>query len=137
MCHFYDVRSNSVEEDGEYVVNIADDSVPLALHASSADLPSEMSEAETVGLDAASSVFLARPRLAAAPISMECRWDRTIAFSQTGGDFIVGTVLGWHIPGDVLIEGRVSTERLNPRSAYRSAACVTRRSNELPPVPVG
>src|SRR5690606_41941640 len=53
-------------------------------------------------------------RLADARTAMECRYDRTIQFSPTGGDFIVGTVVGWHIDDEIREGGRIITERLRP-----------------------
>lgn len=128
----------NIEEDGEYVVNIADESLLDALHASSEWMPPEVSEIEAGGLEVAPSKLVAPPRLAAAPISMECRYDRTIAFSPTGGEFVVGTVVGWTIRDDVMDGGRISTELLRPLGRlagprYTSLGNII----ELPPVPGG
>jgi len=128
----------NIEEDGEYVVNIADESLLLPLHASSEHMPPDVSEAAEVGLETAPSTLVAPPRLAEAPVAMECRWERTIAFSPTGGEFVVGTVVAWHIREDVLEHGRISTDRLRPLGRlagprYSLLGAVT----ELPPVPGG
>jgi flavin reductase (DIM6/NTAB) family NADH-FMN oxidoreductase RutF len=128
----------NIEEDGEYVVNIADESLLLPLHASSEHLPADESEVGRAGLETAPSTLVSVPRLAAAPVAMECRWHRTIEFSPTGGEFVVGTVVGWHIREDVLVDGRISTDRLRPLARlagprYTGLGTIT----DLPPVPGG
>jgi len=128
----------NIEENGEYVVHIATETMLGALHASSEGLPEHVSEVERLGLALAPSTLVATPRLADAPIAMECRYERTIAFSPTGGDFVVGTVLAWHIRDDVMTDGRISTDLLRPLGRlagprYTALGEIT----ELPPVPGG
>jgi flavin reductase (DIM6/NTAB) family NADH-FMN oxidoreductase RutF len=128
----------NIEEDGEYVVNVATDSMLGALHASSEMMDVDVSEAEALGIPTAPSRFVAVPRLRDAPISMECRYERTIEFSPTGGEFVVGRVVAWHIADEVLDGSRIDTELVRPigRLAgprYTFLGEVT----ELPPVPGG
>lgn len=105
----------NIERDGEYVVNIADDRLLGDLHASSEWLPADASEVEAIGLATAPSTAIQVPRLAAVPIAMECVYDRTIRFTPTSGDFVVGRVVGWHVADDVLVDGgRIDVERLRP-----------------------
>jgi flavin reductase (DIM6/NTAB) family NADH-FMN oxidoreductase RutF len=128
----------NIEEDGEFVVNIARDTMLHQLHASSEWVGSDQSEAEMLGLETAPSTFVSVPRLAGVPVSMECVYDRTIEFSPTGGQFVVGRVVAWHIEDDVMVDGRIDTARVRPigRLAgprYTSLAEIV----ELPPVPGG
>ena len=128
----------NIERDGAFVVNIANETMLDSLHASSERLPLDVSEAETLGLELAPSQKIAVPRLAGAPISMECVYDRTIAFRPSGGEFVVGEVVAWHIADEILRDGRIDTELLRPigRLAgprYTFLGDVT----ELPPVPGG
>lgn len=128
----------NIEEDGEYVVNIATESMLEKLHASSEWMPQGHSEAEALGLETVPSQFVRVPRLADVPISMECRYERTIEFSPTGGQFVVGTVVAWHIADEVMVDGRIDTASVRPigRLAgprYSGLAEVI----ELPPVPGG
>jgi flavin reductase (DIM6/NTAB) family NADH-FMN oxidoreductase RutF len=128
----------NIESDGEFVVNIATESMLEQLHASSEWMPHGQSEADELGLETAPSRLIRVPRLAGVPISMECRYDRTIEFSPTGGQFVVGTVVAWHIGDDMMVDGRIDTARVRPigRLAgprYSGLAEVI----ELPPVPGG
>lgn len=104
----------NIEEDGQYVVNIADETMLSQLHASSENMAADTSEAQILGLDTADSLQIAVPRLASAPVSMECVHERTIEFSPTGGQFVVGRVVGWHIRDDVLVKGRIDSTLLRP-----------------------
>ncbi|WP_308798338.1 flavin reductase family protein [Agromyces silvae] len=104
----------NIEEDGQFVVNIAADDMLDDLHASSAFLEAGASEADALGLVGAPSDVVGVPRLARAPISMECEHTHTIEFSPTGGEFVVGRVVGWHVDDAVVERGRIVTERLRP-----------------------
>lgn len=104
----------NIEEDGQFVVNVARDDMLHQLHASSEIVDAEVSEAESLGIPFAPSVGIDVPRLADVPISMECVHVRTIEFSPTGGEFIVGRVAGWHVAEDIMENGRIVTELLRP-----------------------
>ncbi|WP_156761188.1 flavin reductase family protein [Microbacterium karelineae] len=128
----------NIERDGQYVVNVATDDLIEQVHGSSAFLAPDVSEAEAQGLDLAGSEKVDVPRLAAAKVSMECVHERTIEFSPTGGQFVVGRVVGWHVDESVMVDGRIDTELLRPvgRLAgprYSGLGDVV----ELPPVPGG
>ncbi|MGP6177688.1 flavin reductase family protein [Microbacterium sp. A196] len=104
-----------IEAHGEYVIHIARFSEVNALHASSERFGPDESEVERVGLELAPSSIVKVPRLAAAAIAMEMRLHSITRFSETGGDFIVGSVLGWHLHDDILVEnGRIDSTRLQP-----------------------
>jgi len=128
----------NIEEDGEYVVNIAGEGMLETLHASSEWLGPDESEAAALGLETLPSTFVRVPRLANVPISMECVHHVTTQYSPTGGDFVVGRVVGWHIDDEVMVDGRIDTERVRPLGRlagprYTGLGVVT----ELPPVPGG
>jgi len=128
----------NIERDAAFVVNIANEQMLGVLHASSERFPPDVSEAEVLDLELVPSTKIAVPRLAAAPISMECVYDRTIAFRSTGGEFVVGEVVAWHVADEVVRDGRIDTELLRPigRLAgprYAFLGEVT----ELPPAPGG
>ncbi|PLP96476.1 flavin reductase family protein [Cupriavidus pauculus] len=98
----------------EFVVNIGDATQLDAIHMSSVEHPPEVSEADILGLDTAPSVSIRTPRLADAPVSMECRLERVIEFGETGAEFIVGEVLAFHLRDGLYRDGKVETRELNP-----------------------
>lgn len=99
---------------GEFVVNIGDASQMVAIHESSAEHAADVSEAELLGLGTVASDVVTVPRLADAPISMECKLERVIAFGDTGAEFIVGEVLVFHVREGLLHDGKVDTRALDP-----------------------
>lgn len=128
----------NIEEVGEYVVNIAREDMLPALHASSEFLERSQSEAEHVGAALAPSRVVRVPRLRDVPVAMECRFHSTTAFSPTGGEFVVGTVVAWHIADAVLTDGRIDTEKVRPLGRLAGPRYTTLGDVvELPPVPGG
>lgn len=105
---------NNIHATGEFVVNIPDDSMIEPVHLSAVEYPPDVSEAELLGLDLVPSTTIRTPRLARAPISMECRLHRTIAFGETGSEFTVGEVLAFHIRDGLCVNGKIDTAKLRP-----------------------
>ena len=106
--------SRNINAYGEYVVNIADESLLEALHLSSEDHPPHVSEVELLGLETAPSVLIRTPRLARAPISMECRLHQVLSFGSTNPEFFVGEVVMFHIRDDLYHNGKIDTKKLRP-----------------------
>ena len=63
----------NLRERKEAVVHLADRPLLAALHASGEEVAPEVSEAARLGLETAPSTAVAPPRLAAAPVALECR----------------------------------------------------------------
>ena len=68
----------NLRERGEAVVHIADLPLLEALHASAEEVAPEVSEVERLNLPTAPSLRVAPPRLAEAPVALECRLNREI-----------------------------------------------------------
>ena len=83
----------NIEAMREFVVSIADDTMMENVHRSALEFPPEVSEVEVLGLELAPTDRVDVPRLAAAPISMECRVHQILTFGEKGAQFIVGEVL--------------------------------------------
>jgi flavin reductase (DIM6/NTAB) family NADH-FMN oxidoreductase RutF len=98
----------------DYVVHIADLSLVEQVHQSSAELPSDVSEARELGLETVASDEVGAPRLAAAPIAMECRLRHCIEFGETRTRLLVGEVVRFHIRDGLLKDGKIRTAELDP-----------------------
>jgi len=103
-----------IHHRGEYVVHIGNSSQLNAIHESSAEHPEDVSEAELLGLATAPSETVAVPRLADAPVAMECRLSQVIGFGDTGAEFIVGEVTRFHLRDGLVRDGKVETLELDP-----------------------
>lgn len=68
----------NIERTGEFVVNMTDEPLALAMHKSSGDFPPEIGEPDYLGLKLAPSTRIAVPRLTDAPFAMECKTWKTI-----------------------------------------------------------
>jgi flavin reductase (DIM6/NTAB) family NADH-FMN oxidoreductase RutF len=104
----------NIHAQGEFVVNIGDASHMIAIHESSTEYPPDVSETELLGLDTLPCQTVRVPRLADAPVSMECKLERVISFGQTGAEFFVGEVTAFHLRDGLVHNGKVETRALNP-----------------------
>lgn len=110
---YKDTARNILDRE-EYVIHIADLPLMSAVHESSAEHPPEVSEVEVLGLETTPSDHIAVPRLTAAPIAMECRFRQCLEFGDTRSRLIVGEVVAFHIKDDLLANGKIETENLDP-----------------------
>lgn len=104
----------NIRANGEFVVHIADDTMIEPVHLSSVEYPPEVSEVQVLGLQTIGSDRVAVPRLAMAPVSIECRLHAAIPFGQTGSEFIVGEVLMFHVSDHLYSDGKIDSARLQP-----------------------
>ena len=98
----------------EFVVHIPDTTLLGAVHQSSVEYPADVSEVEQLGLQTLTCRFVSPPRLAAAPVAMECRLHQSIAFGDTGSEFMVGEILAFHLHDHLLVNGKIETTALRP-----------------------
>lgn len=108
-----DTRVN-IERQGQFVVNVGNSSHVHAIHASSAAHPPDVSEAELLGLATTASQLIAVPRLADAPVSLECELRQVIPFGMGGAVFVVGEVVMFHLRDGLLVDGKVDSLSLDP-----------------------
>lgn len=85
----------NIAETGEFVVNLVREADADAMSFTCIDAPPEFDEIAEGRLDTLASTVVGPPRLASAPVSMECRTFETIqALSTT---IVIGQVLRFHI----------------------------------------
>jgi flavin reductase (DIM6/NTAB) family NADH-FMN oxidoreductase RutF len=110
----YKDTAQNILNNEEYVIHIADSSLMTAVHESSTEHPPDISEVEQLGLATLPSERVKVPRLAAAPIAMECRFRQCLEFGETRSRLIVGEVLVFHIRDGLLQNGKIETAALDP-----------------------
>ena len=106
--------ARNIAERGEFVVHIADESQVELVHRSSQEYPEEVSEAELLGMEMVPSRRVAVPRLAAAPVALECRHERTVEFGKLRAQLIAGEVVNFHIAESLYREGKIDATRFRP-----------------------
>jgi flavin reductase (DIM6/NTAB) family NADH-FMN oxidoreductase RutF len=125
--------ARNAEAQGEFVHHVVPYDLRDAMNASSAAVEPGVDEAALAGLELTDSAVVAVPRLAAAPVAMECRTLQVIDIAQNGAPtptrMILGEVVGVHIDDALLVDGRVDTARLRPtaRLGYFDYAVVDDR----------
>jgi flavin reductase (DIM6/NTAB) family NADH-FMN oxidoreductase RutF len=110
----YKDTAQNILNNEEYVIHIADSSLMDAVHESSTEHPPDVSEVEELRLSTLPGERIKVPRLAAAPIAMECRFRQCLEFGETRTRLIVGEVLVFHIRDGLLNNGKIETEALDP-----------------------
>lgn len=65
--------ARNIRQRREFVVNLVDDALAEAMNVCATDFPADWSEVEMAQLGLADSQCVSVPRLAAAPVSLECR----------------------------------------------------------------
>jgi flavin reductase (DIM6/NTAB) family NADH-FMN oxidoreductase RutF len=106
----------NIRHSGEFVVHIADETMTDLVHLSAVEHPPEVSEAALLGLDLIPSDTVATPRLARAPIALECRLHQAIPFGRTGSEFTVGEIVVFHLQDGLCENNKIDSNRLRPIS---------------------
>jgi flavin reductase (DIM6/NTAB) family NADH-FMN oxidoreductase RutF len=122
----------NIEATGEFVHNMATFKLREQMNASSAPVAEGVDEFELAGLEKASCKLVKPPRVAASPVSLECKYVKTVELpghdNAAGGyAIVVGEVIGVHIDDSFIEDGRVNTAAMQPitRMGYSEYAVVT------------
>ncbi len=109
----------NIEQTGEFTWNLASRELAAQMNQSSVPAPAEVDEFELVGLTKAPGVAISAPRVAEAPVSLECRLcevTRLKGFRGEASDtwFVYGEVVHVHIRKDLLVDGVYDTVKGRP-----------------------
>lgn len=94
----------NLEKHGEFVIHAAVASLAEKVNLTSKEIPSDESEVSLAGLTTVPSIKVKPPRIAGAPVAMECV-VRQIVPCGTGpiaANLVIGEVVMMHIADDVL-----------------------------------
>ncbi|MCF8824958.1 flavin reductase family protein [Xanthomonas campestris] len=100
----------NIESTGVFTWNLATRPLAEAMNASAALVPQEVDEFELAGLQAAPSRLIDVPRVAASPVSFECRLSQLIPLQAADGQpiqtwLVLGEVVGVHLAHAALSDG--------------------------------
>lgn len=107
----------NIEATGEFVINIVSERFAAQMNATSAEFPPEVDEFLVAGLTPAPCETVAAPRVAESLVSYECKLLQvvTVGNGQPGsGSLVLGTVQRIHLAGEVVQEGRIRIDLLQP-----------------------
>ena len=100
----------------EFVVNLVSYELAGPMNLTAASLPHGESEFEAFGIASAPSLKVKPLRVAAAPVSFECRVDRIIDLGEgpSGANVVFGRVVQMHVADSVLgADGMVDPHKLD------------------------
>ena len=103
----------NIARSGEYVIHVVNDALAQQMNATSRDFPYGTDEIAAAGLTKVASDKVAPPRVAEAPVAMECRLERIVEVGRAGTAIIVGEILLWHVSDELLVGGRIDLGRLD------------------------
>jgi flavin reductase (DIM6/NTAB) family NADH-FMN oxidoreductase RutF len=109
--------ARNAEATGEFVVNVVDDEHAKAMNLSSGEYAADVDEFAIVGLASAPGVRVKAPRVATAPISLECRVCQIVRVGNGPHSVVFGEIAYMHIR-DALYDattGRIDVAVLHPR----------------------
>jgi flavin reductase (DIM6/NTAB) family NADH-FMN oxidoreductase RutF len=125
----------NVERAGEYVIHIVPDALAQAMNLTSKEYPHGFDEFAVAGMTKAGSERVAPPRIAEAPIAMECRLLRIVEVGEPDDStaVVIGEVLYWHVRDEILTGGRIDAGKLDAVARMGGALYArTRDRFELP-----
>lgn len=129
-----DTARNIVDTLG-YVIHTVVEGWEEKMNASSANFAPGEDEFAAAGLATVPSDLVDAPRLANAPVAMECRFDRLIDFGDAWvTHLVIGRILRWHVREDLLLEDKyIDPHKLAPIGRLGGPRyCRTREIFEMP-----
>jgi flavin reductase (DIM6/NTAB) family NADH-FMN oxidoreductase RutF len=106
----------NIEYTQDFVVNLVDDGLAEKMNLTSGEYPPEVDEFALTGLTAAPSMQVKAPRIAEAPINMECRVVQMLPVGRGPNSLVLGEIVYFHIRDDLYnpTSGRVDMYNLHP-----------------------
>src|SRR3954447_25793344 len=104
------------DSGGEFVWNMPTYDLREAMSETSRTLPRGESEFERAGLELAPSTLVAPPRVAAAPVALECKVAQVVDLRDIDGEpasniVVFGQVVGVHVDERYIVDGRFDLTR--------------------------
>ena len=106
----------NVKATREFVVNVVDDALAEQMNMTSGDYGPDVDEFELAALASAPSVKVKAPRVAAAPINMECKVVQIIPIGNGPSNLVIGQIVQLHVRDEVYdpATGRLDMHKLQP-----------------------
>lgn len=128
----------NIREVPEFVVHIVSDAIKDQMNVCAIDYPIEINELEKSGFTAVASSRVRPPRIAEAPVAMECRLMKIVEMGVRPYHVVFGEVVYFHYH-DGLINDRfhVDVGRVNPIGRLAGKGGYTRVTDrfEMPRLP--
>jgi flavin reductase (DIM6/NTAB) family NADH-FMN oxidoreductase RutF len=103
----------NIERSKDFVIHVVTDALAATMNLTSRSFPYGVDEFVEAGLTKLASERVAPPRIAEAPVAMECRLERIVEIGRAGTAIIVGEILLWHVRDDLVVNGRLDPGKLD------------------------
>jgi flavin reductase (DIM6/NTAB) family NADH-FMN oxidoreductase RutF len=100
----------NIRDTGEFVINLVDEPIAEAMNLCAIDFPPEISEIEVAGFDLVPSQKVAPPRIAQAPVNLECRRHVTLEVARERY-LVIGEVLVAHVRDGLIDPATLRVDR--------------------------
>lgn len=107
----------NIEANGEFVLNVVTDETVEKMNQTSGEYPPDVDEFAVSGLTPVASEIVRPPRVAEAPVQMECKLEKVIYIGREGhqAGLIIGQIVLWHVRDDLLTaQGVIDPHKLHP-----------------------
>lgn len=129
----------NIQANAEFVVHIVSDAIKEAMNICAVDYPSEVNEIELAGFTALPSVRVKPPRIAEAPVAMECRLVQITTIGRKPYHVVIGEVVYFHFhEGIVNDQFHVDVGAINPIGRLAGKSGYTRITDrfDMPRIPL-
>ncbi|MDA1001518.1 MAG: flavin reductase family protein [bacterium] len=108
--------SRNIRETQGYVIHTVVNGLEEQMNICSGNFPHEVNEFEEAGLTMIPADIVAAPRIAEAPVAMECEFRNLLTFGDVfRTNVIIGEIVRWHIREDVMVDEKyVDPVKLGP-----------------------
>ncbi len=106
----------NIREVPEFVINIINEDTKEAMNLTATEFDANVDEFEWAGVTPTPSRTIQVPRVAEAPIAFECKLQQIVVVKEGpgGGAVVFGEVQAVYVRGDVVENGRILPEKLQP-----------------------
>jgi flavin reductase (DIM6/NTAB) family NADH-FMN oxidoreductase RutF len=106
--------ARNAEASGDFVLNVVSEDLAGVMHLTSAAYPAGVSETDALGIAVTPSRLVRPPRIAAAPISLECRLRQILEIGDDRDQNLIGEVVMFHIADAIYAGGKIDQKKLRP-----------------------
>jgi flavin reductase (DIM6/NTAB) family NADH-FMN oxidoreductase RutF len=125
----------NIDATGEFVINLVDESMAQGMVVCGADVEPEVDELALAGFDPAPSSHVRPPRIAQAPVALECRLARDLRLGvDNKRAILLGEVLALRIRED-LVDAQDRVDMLRTRIVGRLAGSDYVRLSDIFSIP--
>jgi flavin reductase (DIM6/NTAB) family NADH-FMN oxidoreductase RutF len=107
----------NAETTGEFVFNLATYHLRTEMNITGGAYDEGVSEPDLAGLTMVPCRYVKPPRVARAPIALECKYAKTVALESSNGgratsSIVIGEVVNVHIDDGVIVDGMIDHHRI-------------------------